>query len=1315
MLVAASLAWGEAAAATSPAIARDCTTTKPEVRVGLGFAIPPLIMTDASHLVPVAEPHNVADTDTTSVLEQQTSDSSTTEDIHEEEAPSQGGERIFHAELDTGFWSWVQRTADTLWLGGKLHFSALSLESELAGQSLDEAEVRKLWDALHRQNASLVVQHIMRYRGLFVKVGQQASTMKGVLPDPWIEALAPLQDSLPISSFSSVHQTIFEEFGQPLENIFCDFQPNPIASASIGQAHVAHLLSGNTKVCVKVQHHGIAELFCGDLNNLEYLYTWFKYHDGCPDFQEPINEMRRSSIEEFDFRNEAQNSIDARAAIARSGLNIGCPEPLMQYCRPSVLTMRFIEGCKITQTDRLPLGVDMQALMSTLVEAFAMLMFEAGLVHGDPHPGNIFVEQTGEGPDSIRPVLLDWGIVRRLSPEERTKLAKWVVASLSRDRIFHFASLIMLGHKFPEWVGEDHETLEKLLFQSMFHLRDTLPASSRQQWEREATMKEKEAADGRTKREVMSKASGWTCFVFRGLWMLQDTVGGLELSVNLARPMLKYALWWLGAENIHRSLRPRGAASARGALEAAVMLKFEELRALGLLLGAQVAVLGDGDEWRCDVTSGRLGWVAGPVAPSGDVTNAVAGGGDASLLPLLDISTTVLLLCFLGAITRKTANGEDINFDTPVGQLWPEFACGGKATVTIWQLLQHQGGLAKPFQSQTDFNVICSERRMEETLASAPFSSGGAAPCRVLGVALAALLRRATGHESVTEALKTSLSPLGLEEDIVYSGAEERMAHVGHQLLEEVGISSLWEKFDEVMSRGNVNEENVGPWLSWQEFAQRQPWCVDPTFVNSEALRMAKGCASGRGLRASSRALCTLLSSNIASPAVLGSSLSQAAPLKVQSLEEWRSLGCCLDVGVGWQLFRFERTGSSNSNAGEVLGFGHIDGATGSIALRLPGASVSVLLTQVDPDARQQAGRKLLDVITEHLGLRPLFGDRPPPNLLEHASVQKGIALGKIGKEQLSRTMAHFGEDLAGLGELSHPQPVLEATPFGCTSAHTIAGHWHSNASRQAPQGFEELLEALDAPTAVRSLAKRLRWTLDIQVIGDRIRFHSVTTLGAWQVEENTMDFKMGIPFEGEQFGTKYQGTASWEAQQQVGKRKVNNHRASQDGNVCFAGASLLACSCEGWAVSTQRRWTREEKNDQKKHTLVIEKHFKVAGQEVKFIERFELLSDDNLTVKFTLRRKGTLSVTLQTLEEAKVLAHVLNPQTLRLKRGLHLGGQQLSRGGYVSFAKVASGAWEAKDCMVSIIDPPRLRLPAVVQLRYDDINGATEYVRRGR
>lgn len=1157
-----------------------------------------------------------------------------------------------YESLPTGPIARTQRTADTMLLGARLHFSVRSLQKELDNApGLDEDEIQERWDVLHRRNSSLVLDHIMHYRGFFIKIGQKASTMKAVLPDVWVETLEPLQDKVPITPLSAVRQTISEDLGRSFDEVFSRFEGKPIGSASIGQAHVAWLRGTDEKVCVKVEHPGIAELSGVDLANIDYLVRMMcKIHEEAPDISEMIKEMRRSSLEEVDFTLEAKNAADAHACLQRANSEVGCSEPILAYCGPRVLTMKFVEGWKITETERLPPGTDREKLAAQIVEAWALLVFEGGVVHGDPHPGNIFVEQRGEGPNGLRPVLLDWGMVKRVSPEERLALAKWVVASLSRDRFLYLATLIEMGVNIGG--AADLEALDMFMFTGMLTLRDSIPASSMRQF-REQVQKTREMdkeskvkkieAEGKKVQKLVEKIPGWVHFFFKGLGLLQDVCGMLDVTVPVARTMLKYALPRLDipAEPIPRGLVEVG----QGELVWAVRGKLEELGSQNVL-GAQVAVLrggrGEPTCWECDLATGRTA-LGGP----GVTTD--------TLMPLLDVGLGVLVACLLATLSKPTVTGKEIGLATPVERLWPEFSRSGKSGTTVRQLLQRQAGLAKPFKAKTTPKNFCSENQMEESVAACSRDTGSDDASAVVSIAAAALLRRATGHKNIGASLKAVLEPLGLQEDLVYNGDAKRMASAGHRMLEEVAMSTIWEILEDQMHRKEREMENESrkkapPFISWQELALEQPWCTDPLFVNSEDLRLGKGCSAGRGMRGTARALCQLLASDTLPQSMLEQSLSSPRRLRVASLEEWEDLGCCLDVAVGWQLLKFKEVESGK----EVLGYGHVDGTTGSVALRVPGASVAVLLSCVDKDARH-AGRELLSLVAAHLGLAPIWQQEPPKGLPGRGSqldgagasaTSSGPAGGSVEQAvmRLEAQVARLAEAMGSQGALG--KDGVQASPLQPSS--DLVGQWSS----AEVEGLEELLDVLNVPAMARAFAKRMRRTLRIEVSGDQVSIATTTTVAGKQVEDTSNSFRMGEPFETQQMGNTCKGVARWEE--------------GHDGPEVEA------------------------------RILVIEKSFEVMGNEVKLQERYEPAAGNRLALRSLVHGRGEVTVPLANEADLATLSRHLDAKTLRLKAEVQLGDVQLWRGG-----KLVGPAW-----VNSLQALSQLELPGSVVLFYESFRG---------
>merc|ERR1719247_1893464 len=188
--------------------------------------------------------------------------------------------------------------------------------------------------------------------------------------------------------------------------------------------------------------------------------------------------MKDNLLNEVDFKYEASCAQDALHALTKAGMDVGCPQPMGDLCSDRVLTMRFIEGWKITEVEKLPPDTNREQMAAQIVEAWCKLAFQDGIVHGDPHPGNIFVEKVGES--RVRPVLLDWGMVKRVTPEQRVVLAKWVVAALSQDRFMYLAALRENGAEITE--AADCDTVDFIMFGAMLALRDTVPSSSMRQF-----------------------------------------------------------------------------------------------------------------------------------------------------------------------------------------------------------------------------------------------------------------------------------------------------------------------------------------------------------------------------------------------------------------------------------------------------------------------------------------------------------------------------------------------------------------------------------------------------------------------------------------------------------------------------------------------------------------------------------------------------------------------------------------------------------------------------------------------------------------
>jgi predicted unusual protein kinase regulating ubiquinone biosynthesis (AarF/ABC1/UbiB family) len=258
----------------------------------------------------------------------------------------------------------------------------------------------------------------------FVKLGQLLSTRSDLLPEPYLAALARLQEQVEPFSFADVERTVQDEVGVRLGDGFRWFDSEPLAAASLGQVHRAQLRSGRL-VAVKVQRPGIREGIEQDLEAIQEIAALADEHTDSGrrlGFSDMAAELRRSLLAELDYRLEASN-LDAMADALADEERIVVPRPVWDYCSEHVLTMDLVSGTSIGQLGPLRLiDIDGPALAEALFDAYLEQVLVHGLFHADPHPGNVLVTDDG------RLGLLDLGMVARVPPALQDELVKLLLA-----------------------------------------------------------------------------------------------------------------------------------------------------------------------------------------------------------------------------------------------------------------------------------------------------------------------------------------------------------------------------------------------------------------------------------------------------------------------------------------------------------------------------------------------------------------------------------------------------------------------------------------------------------------------------------------------------------------------------------------------------------------------------------------------------------------------------------------------------------------------------------------------------------------------
>jgi ubiquinone biosynthesis protein len=258
----------------------------------------------------------------------------------------------------------------------------------------------------------------------FIKLGQLLSTRADILPPPYLEALARLQDNVEPFSFADVERIVEDDLGVRLSKAFNRFDSVPMASASLGQVHRAEMRDGR-EVVVKIQRPEIREQIVQDVAALEELATFLDSHTEMGkryDFAQMLSEFRKSLLRELDYRDEAGHLTEFAENLRDFDL-ILIPRPVSDFTTSRVLTMDYIHGKKITALHPIRrLEINGTRLAEQLFRAYLQQILVDGVFHADPHPGNVFLT------DDERVALLDLGMVARIPSTFQDNLLRLLLA-----------------------------------------------------------------------------------------------------------------------------------------------------------------------------------------------------------------------------------------------------------------------------------------------------------------------------------------------------------------------------------------------------------------------------------------------------------------------------------------------------------------------------------------------------------------------------------------------------------------------------------------------------------------------------------------------------------------------------------------------------------------------------------------------------------------------------------------------------------------------------------------------------------------------
>ena len=274
----------------------------------------------------------------------------------------------------------------------------------------EDVYLRRL-SAHHLRSARWIYSGVLRLQGLMIKIGQTLGSRPDIMPAEYVRVLSPLQDQVPPRPFRQMRPHIERELGARLEDVFAEFDVEPVAAASLAQVYRARLKDGR-RVAVKVIYPDMERLVSTDLRILKAL-IWLEtrfYHFP----MEPMyRELAANIPHEVDMIHEGQNMADIASLLSHRP-EVVIPGVIREHTRKRVLTMEYIDGIKITDLRRVAeAGIDIDQLFQLVADVYCEQIMRHGHFQADPHPGNLFALPGN------RLAILDFGLAKRFTPEFR--------------------------------------------------------------------------------------------------------------------------------------------------------------------------------------------------------------------------------------------------------------------------------------------------------------------------------------------------------------------------------------------------------------------------------------------------------------------------------------------------------------------------------------------------------------------------------------------------------------------------------------------------------------------------------------------------------------------------------------------------------------------------------------------------------------------------------------------------------------------------------------------------------------------------------
>ena len=802
-------------------------------------------------------------------------------------------------------------------------------------------DLEPLWNEAHARNAQRLLTAMEDLQGFWIKIGQYLSSRADVMPRAYLQTLASLQDGVPAKSFDDIMATLDEELSPDQQRaLLVSIDATPLSTASLAQVHRAVLTDGR-QVVIKAQHRGVASLMRQDMDNLATILDWLSKTDPDLDYTPVVKEYTAEVTKELDFRREAENMQQVKTLLQDQGIRAVVPETIL--ATEKIIVMEYCAGYPIRDVKQLDhYQVDRYLLLQRVVQAWAAQIHVLGTFNADPHAGNILVSTAQPDGDMAVPVLLDFGLTKRLLPSMKLAFARMVHAAYATDVDGLLQSFNEMGLQLNRYDPfQDMAAIQS-------SLADPVPESQasainkekrrQRQADQEAMRQDQGVAKGQKLRNPVDAWPPEIIFFTRVTAMLRGLCSRLQVSYPYLQGMAKAAAETL-REAVPEDERAKTLVHAPVQhldthLQRCIERVAEELLQNDQAVGLQVFVIQNG-EILANVAAGTLGTVnPRPVTPT-------------SLFNVFSVSKAILSTGVLVLLHEK-----GISVDDAIAKHWPAFGEShpDKKHITIRHALSHQSGLANAFPDGVSIDVLTDWNSMKDFIAvpdavpSHPPGQETHYHYLTFAWVLGGLIEEVTGEPYEHFLQKHLIEPLGLSDELHMAGIPkhiemEKLAVLTSHALKKTTRNSA----PRVDSESGDKEKQPSKRLA--KFQGREQ-LMNPSVFNMQKVRASK-LPSANG-HASARALACLMDAAISERGLVGilprSAFKEARTPQRTTTDSSAASAFMLDnakasFGLGFQVHDITLSDGTVARSMGHSGFG------GSVVLGIPELKLSIAVT----------------------------------------------------------------------------------------------------------------------------------------------------------------------------------------------------------------------------------------------------------------------------------------------------------------------------------------------------------------------------------